>query len=233
MASYDIKGHEVIVDDEDKDLLDINWSINNGYVVRSAKPKQMHRIILERKIERDLIKGEVCDHADGNPLNNSRANLRVATQAQNVWNRKVHPANTTGYKGVYIAKLGETWDAVIRVRGELIKLGRFTDIREAIKAYNDAAIEHYGEFARLNPIPQEDPYKDLKALDEDLLKTLKDMSHGRGQTFPSNSSRIDRVDVLVEMGLATRHVETRIEHYVHYEPTEAARSLLYPEKSDK
>jgi hypothetical protein len=233
MPTYDIKGHQFIIDEDDKDLVGLKWSVNNGYAVRTAKPKQMHRIILERKIERSLEKDEICDHVDGNRLNNSRSNLRVATQAQNIWNSKVNAASRTGYKGVYVASLGQTWDVVIGVKGESIKLGRFTDIREAIKAYNDAAIEHYGEFARLNSIPDEDPYQELKTLTDEQIRDLKHMGGGGISIHTNHSDAIDEKKVLVDMGLAECHIEARVEHYARYTLTEAGRKLLYPLHPEK
>lgn len=230
MPPHDIKGHQVIIDDEDSDLLEFKWQINKGYAVRSAKPKQMHRIILERKIGRSLEKGELCDHADGNRLNNSRSNLRVANHAQNIWNSNLNPKSITGYRGIYIASLGRTWDAMIRVNGKMIKLGRFTDIREALKAYNTAALEHYGEFARLNPVPDEDPYAELKTLTEDQIRALTYMNRGGLSFFINGLDSKKAADALVEMGLATCTIKTRVEEYAHYEATEAGRKLFHPDK---
>jgi hypothetical protein len=59
----------------------------------------------------------------------------------------------TSYKGVsgrYTKTRGIVWRAAIRANGHLIQLGAFASDVEAAYAYDRAAIEHFGPFARLN-----------------------------------------------------------------------------------
>lgn len=99
------------------------------------------------------IEGMVIDHIDGNPLNNTRANLRRCTQAQNLRNRKMASHNTCGSKGVFFdrtnpGKRCNRWRARITLDGRRINIGRFATQHEAAKAYQAAAQKYHREFAR-------------------------------------------------------------------------------------
>ena len=90
------------------------------------------------------------DHIDGNGLNNRWLNLREATHAQNMSNRKMQRNNTSGYRGVHCGASNRKWMAKIKINSKMVHLGGFDSADEAAHAYNKAAIEHHGEFARLN-----------------------------------------------------------------------------------
>jgi len=101
-----------------------------------------------------LLTGHVLvDHVNHNGLDNRRINLRVATAAQSVANRRLFRNNTSGYKGVYRVRNSRKWKAQISIDGHDKHLGVFDDPVEAARAYNRAAIGEWGEFAWLNPIP--------------------------------------------------------------------------------
>jgi hypothetical protein len=101
----------------------------------------LHRFILN--VDDDVK----VDHKDGNGLNNQRDNLRIATQSQNNQNRKIYPHKK--YKGTH--KNWNKWWAVIRINGgDAIYIGSFETEEEAARAYDKAAREHFGEFARCN-----------------------------------------------------------------------------------
>lgn len=157
------RGYVTIVSPEDADLAEVKWCVRptqyRFYASRRAKTARtnneyatvnIHRIILERMIGRELVKGECVDHIDMNGLNNQRSNLRLATNAQNQQNKPAYSTNKCGYKGVYWAKDRQKWRAGIQVNEKTINLGQFDTAVEAAKAYDIAAIEHHGEFARLN-----------------------------------------------------------------------------------
>ncbi len=54
------------------------------------------------------------------------------------------------YKGVSFHKPVQKWVAHIKFNGKVQHLGYFEDEREAAEAYNAAALEHFGEYAKLN-----------------------------------------------------------------------------------
>ena len=106
----------------------------------------MHRAIMEKILGHPLEDGQFVDHRDGNGLNNTRANLRVATRAQNKANSKKQSDNKSGYKGVCWKADRMKWHAQITVNRKVINLGYFDDPETAYQEYCKAAKIHFGEF---------------------------------------------------------------------------------------
>ncbi len=150
------RGFVALVDDEDFEFLNQwKWRANGHgdwqYAIRNfslgggkKKIVKMHRQILGITDSKIL-----CDHRDGDRLNNQKSNLRIATQSQNNANRK--GIGVSGYLGVF--KSGNKWMARIRQPKKDRKyLGTFDTKEQAALAYNMAAIEVHGEFANLNKV---------------------------------------------------------------------------------
>ena len=93
--------------------------------------------------------GYVVDHINGDGLDNRRANLRLATVAQNAWNSKKRNPRS-GYKGVWYAKDKHLWRAAIVCNRKRIHLGYFKSKTAAARAYDSAARKLHGKFANLN-----------------------------------------------------------------------------------
>jgi len=89
------------------------------------------------------------DHANGDGLDNRRANLRQATHAQNMANKRRYRNNTSGYKGVVLRPNGRWW-ARIWLDSRMRSLGVYDTPEAAALAYDAAARSLFGEFARLN-----------------------------------------------------------------------------------
>lgn len=152
-----------IVDPIDADLTCFKWRVlsmseyarRKGFTaVRSiyignhkSRNELMHRVILARKLGRDLQSTELVDHANGNPLDNRRANLRLATRSQNMMNRSKNINNQSGFKGVIFHKESGKWRAVINANKKRHRLGLFDTPEEAHAAYCKAAEFLHGEFA--------------------------------------------------------------------------------------
>jgi hypothetical protein len=148
------KGHVTVIDDCDHDLAALKWharkSRDNFYASHYAGNRvrvHLHRAVLARALGRPLEAKEYVDHIDGDSLNNTRNNLRIANHAQNGANQRVRSNNKSGYKGVSWCVEVRKWRAHGSRNGKRVALGSFDSPEDAYKAYLDFANSHYGEFA--------------------------------------------------------------------------------------
>jgi AP2 domain len=154
------KGHVALIDDEDLErVLKFKWHAHvdskneKVYAARSyyrkkgkeKQPSSMHRFLLGELNPKILI-----DHEDGDGLNNQKHNLRRSTPQLNQANKNIQRDNISGYKGVTWDKVAKKWTASIGVDMKKLWIGRFSDKEIAAKAYDKAAIKHFGIFAVLN-----------------------------------------------------------------------------------
>lgn len=88
------------------------------------------------------------DHINGVVGDNRIANLRLASQQQNVWNKGPSKNNTSGFKGVSLHRGTGKWRATITVNRQQKSLGHFATPEAAYDVYCSKAKEVFGEFAR-------------------------------------------------------------------------------------
>ncbi|MBW8041200.1 MAG: endonuclease [Planctomycetes bacterium] len=154
------QGKYAIVDPEDYHRLSKHkWHLvrspRSDYAARCitiGKGRQkhiaMHRVIM------NAWDGQFIDHINHNGLDNRKANLRLASMAQNSWNkRKQRGKHSSKYKGVSWFARAKKWQARIQANGTKIFLGNFTKEIDAAKAYDRAAIKYHRDFAYLNLPP--------------------------------------------------------------------------------
>ena len=137
------QGKVALVDDIDYDVLRrYNWCANRNkrtfYAVRNIrkvdgkyKHEYMHRVVLARKLGREITPGMMPDHEDGNGLNNQRYNLIEVFPRGNGEHK--HMAKTSQYVGVSWAKHVGKWLAQIW-NGKKINLGYYETELEAALA---------------------------------------------------------------------------------------------------
>lgn len=92
---------------------------------------------------------KLVDHIDGDGLNNQEVNLRKATTSQNLMNKRKQ-LGASIFKGV--TRNRNKWKSVIETKGQQSYLGVFDTEEEAALAYNKAARELFGQFAKLNEV---------------------------------------------------------------------------------
>lgn len=149
VQSYDWYCYEV----QRKNRVNGPYAITVLRVNGKSSSKGMHRIVAAR-ITAELGEPEWTrvDHQDHDGLNNQRYNLRDGSGGRNEQNRQVEGRGSSKYKGVYWHKGGGKWMAYITMDGKRIHLGLHVEEADAARAYNQAAAEHFGEYAVLNAV---------------------------------------------------------------------------------
>ncbi len=146
------RGKTAIVDDADYEWLS-QWKwlyITSGYAARRFMENGKQRCLY---LHRFLLDAPPClevDHINHDKLDNRRCNLRLVTVSQNQQNKAPSPNKVSIYKGVTLMK--GRWRATISVNGKYTHLGYYSSESEAAEAYNRAAAEYFGEYARLNAL---------------------------------------------------------------------------------
>jgi hypothetical protein len=146
------QGKSAVVDGDIYPLVSqYKWTISNRrngqrfYAYRhvrmddgSLKALFLHHVV----IGCPLRKGMTIDHIDGDGLNNTRANLRIVTQNENLTNSRARREGRTysAFPGVTWHKGKNRWYSSIRSKGKTRFLGLFKDESEAAKAYQAARV---------------------------------------------------------------------------------------------
>lgn len=138
-----LSGRVVIVDDEDYAFLSA-WSwlcSSKGYAVRYERTPVGRRQVRMHRVIMGLARGDVrqVDHRNGDPLDNRRSNLRVATHRQNMQNRRSARGSASAYRGVYLDR--GRWRAEVTVDGRKYRIGRFVDELDAARAARSFRLE--------------------------------------------------------------------------------------------
>jgi hypothetical protein len=155
------KGLFAVIDDADAELvLRYKWQAMRGggggwYASRSITVRPgLQRVQLLHQL---LTGWPLTDHANGDGLDNQRANLRQATRAQNTQNSRKRIGSTSAYKGVSWRTRNAAWVAQIYVPDPTrnpptrpLDLGVHADEEAAARAYDAAARAAFGSYAALN-----------------------------------------------------------------------------------
>lgn len=149
--------HGKIVDEvpvpEDKwhELTQYNWHHTKGYYQATVNGTKvlLHRYLMNAK------KGDIIDHINnGNETakNNTYENLRINDSSGNSHNKQKKSNTSSKYLGVSYRKYKNKWESRIIKDGKYFHLGTYSTEEESAIAYNNKAIELYGERTNLNTI---------------------------------------------------------------------------------
>jgi hypothetical protein len=147
-------GHRAYLDTADIPLVQgYRWFARKGKSTRYVSTRMrtsdgkvysldLHRLLM------DPPEGLVVDHISTDGLDNRRANLRLATVAQNNLNSRVRSDSVSGLKGAFFNRKKGNYYSSIKVDGRKIRLGSFLTAKEAADAYAKASQIYHGEFGR-------------------------------------------------------------------------------------
>lgn len=146
------QGKIALIDDEDYELISsFKWHAfkdsNTFYAATKIKKPDGNYTTL--RMHKLLTNFNKTDHINHNGLDNRRSNLRDGSVFNNR-NKLPQLGYSSKFKGVLWKKDSSKYRSVIRVNNKQIHLGLFDCEVAAARAYDRAAIEHFGEFACLN-----------------------------------------------------------------------------------
>jgi hypothetical protein len=191
-----------LVDDELFDRLNqLPWHVVKGYFRTSARTAKfrklfpdwdgvangvyLHQLVIGKRLLVDV------DHRNGQTLDNRRSNLRPATRSQNIGNSASN-VGTSKFKGVYFSARdgrANVWVAEITLSRVKRYLGAFVLEKDAAKAYDRAAFQAFGPYARFN-FPLDEQKKEM------LPNPKRSGQHPYTGVRPQNSSFSARADVI-------------------------------------
>ncbi len=153
------KVHVILLDADDYAKFgNLTWSIRDGsntfYAGRHTARPNRHGQLLHREIM-GLARSDnrLVDHIDGNGLNNCKSNLRICTNPQNQRGQSAI-RGLSKYKGVCWSTNKQSWQAQMTFEGKRLFIGRFASERAAAKAYDRAAMDVFGIYARTNGLAE-------------------------------------------------------------------------------
>lgn len=158
---FDIKGETFTIDTVDlPKTLSITWNVHHD--VRRLNTKDSKYVIggytdpdtkkwVSLSFARyllDVTDDEIqIDHKNLDTTDNTRKNLRISTQTENMRNRSLFVNNEAGVRGVRLDKRSNTYQARITVNGTQIYLGESKDIKEAERLRLEAEKKYFGQFS--------------------------------------------------------------------------------------
>ena len=146
---------QAVVEDRVKNVPVTAYAQRTEWYGTDAGGKRLRRTVRMARVILDAQPGEQVDHIErpahgAEVVDNRRSNLRLATHAQNMHNQRIRKGGSRVYKGVCWHRKERCWRAHITVNGRQTHVGRYHDEVEAAKAYDRAALKHFGAFAQLN-----------------------------------------------------------------------------------
>jgi len=149
------RGMRALVDDADGHLAAFRWYANprsDGlfYARRDERHGSKKKVVYLHREVLGVDVGLEVDHKNGDTLDCRRENLRPATHQQN--SRNV--TTKRSFKGVDFKqndrRKNKPWQARIKLSGRTKFLGYYETAEAAARAYDQAAVAAFGDFAKLN-----------------------------------------------------------------------------------
>lgn len=146
------------------------WRLSHGHVVTGLPSKGQQRDLSHVVLDVPKDDSVVVDYINGDPLDNTRDNLRICSQGENVLNKRFMSNNTSGFIGVSYKKDRDRYDPEIRFGYTRCHLGMTKTIEEAVYKRYIAEKLLFGEYA--NCEEQKRKFEFTKNLPQELKDAL-------------------------------------------------------------
>lgn len=146
------------------------WRLSHGHVVTGLPSKGQQRDLSHVVLDIPKDDSVVVDHINGDTLDNTRCNLRICSQGENVLNKRFMSNNTSGFIGVSYKNDRDRYDPEIRFEYTRCHLGMTKTIEEAVYKRYIAEQLLFGEYA--NCEEQKRKFEFTKNLPQELKDTL-------------------------------------------------------------
>ena len=142
---------EFYFDLEDFDKIkNYSWHENKDGYIRTTYPKDtslfMHRLVMNAPDDM------VVDHKKHKLYDNRKSELRLCTNSENQMNANISKNNTSGHTGVFYHKNRDGWVASIGIDNEVIYLGIYHNIEDAISARREAEEKYFKDKSFKNSV---------------------------------------------------------------------------------
>lgn len=131
------------------EILAKKWKLDEYVKESGSTNKTMHRFVLNILSKQEIPDKYVIDHINHNTLDNRAMNLRICSTTNNNRNSLKKPS-LFNYKGIFFRPNTRQWCAKIKVNNKAIYLGEYSNMHDAINAYDSAVVEYFGDFAVTN-----------------------------------------------------------------------------------
>lgn len=118
----------------------------SGYYAYAHDTEFTPKVLLHRIIV-GAIGLQLVDHKNRNTLDNRKSNLRICSRAENNRNAKKNKRGKSRYKGVTLRPSGNFG---VYIQSKCV--GTYPTEEEAALAYNEKALQLFGEYANINII---------------------------------------------------------------------------------
>ena len=129
---------EVIIDPADVELIaPYRWTRQDTgsgiYAKTSSWGGKLNRTVYMHRVINNTPERLLCDHINGNRLDNRRSNLRAVTTHVNTMHRRtLNSTNRSGMHGVSWESYTGKWRVVLTIaKGVKVRLGRYASLDEA------------------------------------------------------------------------------------------------------
>lgn len=122
----------------------------NNHIITGNSTNKTPRRELSHIIVGVVPDDKVVDHINHDPRDNRKSNLRICSQADNICNRGYMSNSSSGWQGIHWEKSRGKWSVEIEKDDIRYRLGRFSELSEAVFVRTEAEKILFREYRPTN-----------------------------------------------------------------------------------